>query len=176
MKDKKIALVIIVLITLIFIGIYACNKFMDGFRNDNETLSDGINKTSQAVDFTLKDLNDQKISLSDYKGKKVFVNFWATWCPPCKYEMPFINEIYKENKDIEILTISSNESKNIVEKYIKQNNYEFKVLLDTDSKVATKYRAYSIPLSILIDEDGNIIKTHNGAMNKDQLKEFISND
>jgi len=126
--------------------------------------------------FTLTNLSEEKVSLSDFKGKKVFLNFWATWCPPCKSEMPYVNEIYKEAHDIEIITISSNESKKTVQEYVENNNYEFLVLLDYNGKIARQYNAHAIPTSILIDEEGNIIDTHVGAMSKDELIKFMRID
>lgn len=129
----------------------------------------------KAKDFKLKDLNGKEVSLSDFKGKKVFLNFWATWCPPCKAEMPDIEKLYQETKasDLVILSVDIGEDKNTVKTFIDKYNYNFKVLLDTDQEVALEYNINSIPSSFFIDKDGNIIATHIGAMNLEQMKSYI---
>jgi thiol-disulfide isomerase/thioredoxin len=130
---------------------------------------------TKAQDFKLKDLNGNEVSLSDYKGKKVFLNFWASWCPPCKAEMPEIEKLYKETKDSDliILAVDIGEDKQTVKSFIDKNKYNFKVLLDTDQAAATKYNIASIPSSYFIDKDGNIVATHIGSMNLAQMKNYI---
>lgn len=174
---KKKILLIALLIILCGIGYFAYGKikakFCTQLLDDAQSTENQSEKKEQASDFILQDLSGQEITLSKLKGKKVFLNLWATWCPPCRGEMPFINEIFKENKDIEILAVSSQEDIKTVQKYIDDNKYEFKVLLDTDGKVAREYKAYAIPMSVLIDEEGNVINTHTGAMTKEELLEFM---
>jgi len=138
----------------------------------------GINQDSikmKATDFKLKDLNGNELSLSDLRGKKVFLNFWATWCPPCKAEMPEIEKLYQEtkNSDLVILTVDIGEPLSDVKTFIDQNNYNFKVLLDSNQKVAAQYGISAIPTSFFIDKEGNIISKHTGPMNTDQMKEYI---
>ncbi|MFA9376488.1 MAG: TlpA family protein disulfide reductase [Lachnotalea sp.] len=128
----------------------------------------------KAQDFQLVDLQGNKVSLSDYKGKKVFLNFWATWCPPCKAEMPEIEKIYQETKDSDlvILAVEIGEPQEDVKTFVDNNNYNFKVLLDFDQSVATSYGISSIPTSFFIDEAGNIIAKRVGGMNYDEMKEY----
>ena len=138
----------------------------------------GINPNAskiKAADFKLKDLEGKELSLSDLKGKKVFLNFWATWCPPCKAEMPEIEKLYQEtkNSDLVIVTIEIGEPLDTVKSFIDSNNYHFKVLSDPDQSVAAQYNIASIPSSYFIDVDGNIISKHSGAMNIDQMKAYI---
>lgn len=130
----------------------------------------------EAKDFTLENLKGEKISYSSLKGKTVFINFWATWCPPCKIEMPDLNKLYekyKDDKDIVVLTINVGESKDQVEQFIKQNNFEFPVLLDSNSNVALDYKAMYLPTSVLIGKDGKVINYRSGAMSLEQMEEFI---
>lgn len=174
---KKVLMVIWIVIAVILIGTLIF------FRGHLENIAKDFNigertteNNEKSIDFTLTDLSGTNISLSDFKGKKVFLNFWATWCGPCIQEMPYINEISKEYKDIEIVTVNLSEPKNIVEKFIQNNNYEFRVLLDLEGEVGDKYKAYSIPTSILINEEGYIIDTHIGSMQKEQLINFMQLD
>ena len=115
------------------------------------------------------------MSLSDLKGKKVFLNFWATWCPPCKAEMPEIEKLYQETKDSDlvIVAVEIGEPLSTVKSFIDSNKYNFKVLLDSDQSVASKYNIASIPTSYFIDADGNIISKNMGGMNIDQMKAYI---
>lgn len=129
----------------------------------------------KAIDFKLKDLDGKEVSLSSLKGKKVFLNFWATWCPPCKAEMPEIEKLYQETKDSDlvILAVDIGENLNTVKSFIDENKYNFKILLDSDQNVASQYNITSIPTSYFIDADGNIVATHIGSMTMDQMKSYI---
>lgn len=130
---------------------------------------------TKAIDFKLKDLEGKELSLSDLKGKKVFLNFWATWCPPCKAEMPEIEELYQETKDSDlvIVAIEIGEPLDTVKSFIDSNKYNFKVLLDLNQNVASQYGITSIPTSYFIDVDGNIISKSLGAMDIDQMRAYI---
>jgi peroxiredoxin len=125
----------------------------------------------KAGDFTLTDLNGSSVSLSALKGKNVYINFWTTWCPWCVSELPEINQIAKDYKDqnLVVLTIDSGEDNKTVQDFISKNNYEFTVLLDTDNTVSRQYGISSIPVSIFIDKDGNIVQKRIGAMTGDDM-------
>ena len=101
-------------------------------KENNAQVKSNLLKVS-AKDFKLKDLNGNEISLSQFKGKKVFLNFWATWCPPCKAEMPDIEKVYNETKDSDlvILAVNINEKKDTVKSFIEKSKYHFTVLLDS---------------------------------------------
>ena len=137
-------------------------------------ISPNVIKT-KALDFKLKDLEGNELSLSDLKGKKVFLNFWATWCPPCRAEMPEIEKLYQEtkNSDLVIVAVEIGEPLDTVKSFIDSNKYNFKVLLDSDQSVASKYNIASIPTSYFIDVNGNIVSKNVGAMNIDQMKAYI---
>ena len=144
---------------------------------DTSTIAkDDTDVLGKAEDFTLVDLSGNEVSLSDFRGKKVFLNFWATWCPPCKAEMPEIEKIYQETKDDDfvILSVEIGEPLNTVKTFIEKNKYNFKVLLDLDQSVATTYGITAIPTSYFIDEEGNIISKQVGGMSYEQMKENIA--
>lgn len=152
---------------------YSDKKPNSNFKNDTALK---ISKT-KAMDFKLKDLNGNEVSLSDYKGKKVFLNFWATWCSPCRSEMPEMEKLYQEtkNSDLIILAVNLDEDKETVQKFMSSNKYNFPVLLDTDNIVASKYRIVSIPTSFFIDKEGNIADKHIGPMTIEDMKNYINN-
>jgi thiol-disulfide isomerase/thioredoxin len=130
-----------------------------------------------ALDFTLEDMSGNEVALSDYKGKTIFLNFWASWCGPCKYEMPFIEQLYQDNKDSDfvIITVNLQETKAIVSKFMTDNKYTFPVLLDIKGDVSTQYGVSGIPLSLLINKDFKIVSAHEGYMeNYEMLKEFVT--
>jgi len=148
----------------------------DTTQNNDSTKTIEINpNVTEAIDFTLKDLDGKELKLSDLKGKKVFLNFWATWCPPCKAEMPEIEKLYQETKDTDlvIVAVEIGEPLDTVKSFIDSNKYSFKVLLDSDQSVASNYNITSIPTSFFIDEEGNIVSKRVGAMNIDEMKEYI---
>lgn len=128
-----------------------------------------------APDFTLTDLEGNTVSLSDYRGQNVYINFWASWCGPCKLEMPDIEEIHREyqDKDLVVLTINVGESQNVVEKYIDNNGFSFTVLLDPDMTASKLYKVNSIPVSFFIDKEGKIRSQRVGLLTKEQMLSYI---
>lgn len=190
---------IIVLLALILIGtsIYTVNTYNTSIVNNKaaqentantSTIQSNTNKSTntpirinpnviktKAIDFKLNDLNGKELSLSDLKGKKVFINFWATWCPSCKAEMPEIEKLYQETKDsnLVIIAVEIGEPLSTVKSFIDSNKYSFKVLLDSDQNVATKYGISAIPTSYFIDAEGNIVSKNVGAMDINQMREHI---
>ena len=129
-----------------------------------------------ALDFKLIDLNGKEVSLSDFKGKKVFLNFWASWCPPCISEMPDIEKLYTETKDSDlvILAVNLGEDKATVKDFSDTNKYNFKILLDTDQSVGKQYNISAIPTSYFIDKEGNIVSTVKGSISLEKMKSYIS--
>ncbi|MGH9428969.1 MAG: peroxiredoxin family protein [Terriglobia bacterium] len=113
-----------------------------------------------APDFALKTLEGKTLRLSELRGKKVvLINFWATWCPPCRLEMPTMQQIYTEykGKGLEILAINIEpDAKEEIQDFIKELRLTFPVLLDPDMKVTRKYRLIGLPVSMLIDRQGII--------------------
>lgn len=113
-----------------------------------------------APDFQLNNLNGQPVSLSDFRGKPVLVNFWASWCPPCRSEMPFIQDISVDKNWAEeglvVLAIDIGESASTVRAFVKDEGLTFPVLLDTTWDVSFEYYILSIPTTYFIDREGII--------------------
>ena len=127
------------------------------------------------ADFTLRDLGNKEVSLSDYKGKVVLVNFWATWCGPCKVEMPHLDKMDAEfeSRGFEVLSISTDDARaaSMVKPFIKKNGYQFTVLLDKTTAVVSKYNpAKTLPYTAIIDRDGRIAHVHMGYNPGDEKK------
>ncbi len=152
-----------------------------------DSKTDTKEKTA-AFDFVLMDQNQNEHRLSDYKGKVVFLNFWATWCPPCKKEMPDIEELYKEynqnEKDVIFLTVAnpksdaypnnSDVSKEEILEFIEENGYTFPVLFDETGEVLSDYRISAFPTTFLIDMEGNIYGYAPGQISKEIMVNAIN--
>ena len=130
----------------------------------------------KAPDFTLSTLEGDMVSLSDFQGKLVLINFWATRCPPCLKEMPYLEELFREeNENLVILCINVGESTSKVKDFTDKNDISFTILLDADRKVYKSYpkRRNVIPITFLINEEGKISKSKIGAFrNTEHLRSF----
>lgn len=130
----------------------------------------------KAPDFSLSDQYNVTHTISNYKGKIVFLNFWATWCPPCKKEMPDIEELYKEygenKKDIIILGVNNEDSEK-VKNFLEKNNYSFPTVSTKNNDILREYRISAFPTSYLIGKDGEVEAYAVGSLTKEQIKEAI---
>jgi peroxiredoxin len=127
-----------------------------------------IKGDSKAPNFFLEDLKGKKLELRNFKGKVVFLNFWATWCGPCKEEMPSIEALYQQfkEKDFVFLTISVDyEGKKPVKEFIEKQRYTFPVLLDPKCETLDLYKVKGIPTTILIDKNKKMIGKAIGPRN-----------
>jgi cytochrome c biogenesis protein CcmG/thiol:disulfide interchange protein DsbE len=118
-----------------------------------------------AASFKLKDLKGDEISLASLRGKVVFLNVWATWCAPCREEMPSIESLYndfKVNKDFVVLAVSQDTDGSAVRPFIEQNHLQFTVLLDPRNEVGERYDVNGIPETFIIGRDGRIVAHHVG--------------
>lgn len=127
-----------------------------------------------APDFTLTDLEGKTVRLSDLRGQPVYLNFWATWCPPCREEMPDIQQVFTEKgQQVRFLAVNltgTEKSVQGVREFLSAGGYTFPVLLDEDNAVAEQYQVRAIPTSIFIDAAGVITYRYSGAMNKEKLE------
>lgn len=123
-------------------------------------------KGQKAPDFKLKTLDNKEVSLSDFKGKPVVINFWASWCPPCRLEMPDLNQFaadYKDKVAVLGINIAFNDKDADMRKFVADSKLVFPTLLDTDGKATTAYKIGPIPTTIFVDKDGVIQNTLIGA-------------
>lgn len=128
-------------------------------------------------DFKAKDLDGNSIVLSEYKGKKIFINFWSTDIRPCKKEMADIEALYNEMKDTDLVILSVNaaDAEDKVRAFADEKSYSFPIILDIDGKITKRYNVVGIPTSFFIDKDGYLDNMSIGAINLEKMKEYISN-
>lgn len=138
----------------------------------------GIDIGDKAPDFSLETMDGKKEKLSDHEGEKVIVNFWATWCPPCREEIPDLQKLYK-NRDVEVLAIDLEETEDNmddVEEFVYDEfEMEFPVLRDKTSDVANVYQVMAYPTSYMVDSEGYIRYKAMGAMNYEQMEQRLDN-
>ena len=130
----------------------------------------------QAEDFRLTDLEGKSQSLSQYRGKIVLVNFWATWCKPCRTEMPAMQASFDKLRDkgFVILAVNELEDNAKVREYIKQYGYTYPVLMDRDNKVANQFGVFGLPVSVFIDEKGVVQEyIKGGLLTEDKIYQTI---
>lgn len=123
--------------------------------------------------FTLENLEGEEVSLEDYKGKIIMLNFWATWCPYCVKEMPDMNRLQEENDDLVVLAVNIKEEKDKVKEYIEEGGYDFEVVLDTKASVAETYLVGPLPTTYFIDKEGILIGGVPGMLEYPQMKQLI---
>lgn len=146
--------------------------------------SEEVGEILPAEEFTLVDQYGNTHSLSGYKGKVVFLNFWATWCPPCREEMPYIQELYEEyseqeDPDVVILAVAfpnlgSETDVEGIKSFLDENGYTYPVLMDEDASLMLPYYVTAYPTTYMIDPDGNVLGYIPGSMSKETMEDVIS--
>ncbi|WP_024832016.1 cytochrome c biogenesis protein/redoxin [Ruminiclostridium josui] len=155
---------------------------------EKDGTSSGEKRVIPAFDFTLTDQYGKKHKLSDYKGKVVFLNFWATWCPPCKKEMPDIEELYNKynlNRDeVVFLGVANPKSeeypnnqdvkKEEIKSFLEDNKYTFPTVFDETGEIFRNYNISAFPTTFMIDKEGNVLGYVPGMMTKDIMINVIN--
>lgn len=143
-------------------------------QEDYEPIEADIAVGELAPDFTLLNLEGEEVSLSDYRGQYVLINFWATWCQYCDIEMPDLDRLNDENDDLVVLAVNVMEEKNLVDKYIKEGGYKFPVVLDEEGEVAITYLVSAFPTSYFVDKEGILLGGVPGMMTYEQMSQLLS--
>lgn len=181
-KKRLLALVVMLILLAIFLvefslrTDYPIDKQEDVVikeQNKQENVSLEIGR--KAPDFVLQDIYGKKITLSQFAGNKpVILNFWATWCPPCKQEMPLLQKYYDKHKDgIEIIAVNMQEDPTLVKDWIKDFEITYTILLDPAEKVKQLYNIYAKPTTYFIDKKGIIRAKKLGQLSEDELSPYI---
>ncbi len=133
-------------------------------------------KGEPAPDFALRDLGGNVVKLSDLRGKVVWLNFWATWCAPCKKELPDIQKLYDEMREdgLVVLAINKEESAEDAGSFMRSRDLSLPVLLDSDGAVYGQYRLQGLPDSFFIDREGNIAAIYFGFLNEKKMRERLA--
>lgn len=126
-------------------------------------------------DINLPDLDGNIVRLSDYRGRPVLINFWATWCPPCRTEMDDLEAFYYEHQEegLMILAINSGESREVAAEFAKEAGLSFSVLLDEDYSISDRWLINNLPTSILVGRDGVVKVIHIGLFRAEQMDEEL---
>ncbi|MCL5062504.1 MAG: TlpA disulfide reductase family protein [Nitrospiraceae bacterium] len=167
MKSKR-NIIWIIIILMIGIYLFPTIKNRVAFAGNKPALNE------MAPEFSLKDLSGKNVRLSDYKGKVVLVNFWASWCPPCKMEIPSFQKVYAAYKDrgFTIVGISTDD---VSQSFIKDMGMTYPVVMADDKAIRDYGNIYSIPTSFLVGRDGRIIKKVMGMYFESSLKSDLEN-
>lgn len=186
---KKIIglLVLAVMVAIVIIGVVknniaeteAIDKMALGSNVEFLPTDEGLAKGEKAPDFQLTTLDGKAVTLSDYQGQKVILNFWATWCPPCKAEMPHMQKYFEEQAEKEnvvILAVNlTTEDKGLekIKQFVKEYELEFSIPMDDKGAVGATYQAMSIPTSYMIDTTGRIQNKIVGPMDITMMEQFV---
>lgn len=190
MNNKlKTILLVAAFVLFIVIAAFAYNKLGDSYEMENiitveseaGDISSEEEKTEEktkALDFTVEDFEGEAVKLSEKFGKPIVLNFWASWCPPCKSEMPDFDNVYKElGEEIEFvmvnLTDGQKETKEKGNAYIEEQGFTFPVYYDVNSEAAYIYGVTSVPMTIFIDKDGFLTAGARGAIDEETLRKGI---
>ena len=190
MKNKVVLIIIAVLFVaalIVSVRIYGrlsektdppANTQSQSVPEENTSAPSETVSIEKATDFYAFDLNGNKVTLAEKIGKPVVVNFWATWCPPCKAELPHFEKLYKElGGEVEFMMVDMTDGKretvNDVKDFVEENGYTFPVYCDSEQNAAMTYSVYSIPVTLFIDKDGNLSDMRIGVLDEETLKSGI---
>ncbi len=129
-----------------------------------------------APELTLFDLDGKEVSLTDYKGEVILVNNWATWCPPCRLEMPEFQVYFENHQDqgFQVIAIEAGQPENEVRTFVEQLELDFVILLDPENKSLVTFQNSSLPNSFVIDRKGNLRLAWLGAINEATLEQYVT--
>ncbi len=129
-----------------------------------------------APDFSLNDLNGQQVTLSQYRGKPVMLNFWASWCGPCRIELPEIQALSQEHAggDVVILGVDFGEQPDTVRAFAQQNGLTYRILTDENSTISRMYRVPGIPTTVFVNRQGQVVETHIGPISKSAAEQALA--
>jgi len=174
-KNKKLILIILIVLILIVILIiqnpFKESETIEGVLQDKENT--GLDIGNLAPDFILQSVGGNNIQLSSFRGKKaVVVNFWATWCPPCREEMPYFEDIFVDNKkELEILGVNLQESERAISNFISEIPVTYNLLLDPDADVKALYNVFTQPVTYFVDKSGLIVDKKFGPLTPKEIED-----
>ncbi len=137
----------------------------------------GLPKEGQrAPNATLVDLQGSQLKISDFRGRPLIINFWATWCPPCRAEIPELDAVYREHRDkgLEVLGIDYGEDSQTVQGFLKGMEVSYRIVLDPYDEAADGYRIAALPTSFFVDSEGIIRAVHLGGMDRQAIEQKLA--
>ncbi|GAA3410060.1 peroxiredoxin family protein [Paenibacillus hodogayensis] len=181
---KKSWIAIMILLGLVAYGGYdyvskSSAKTEEAGNTGETSLEKGTEKGQLAPDFVLHDLQGREVRLSDFQGKTVLINFWATWCPPCRIEMPHMQKFYEDyhSKDIVIIGVNltpSEKTIDSVQAFVDEQRLTFPIVLDMEGSVTQTYRIAAYPTTYLLDSKGVIREKFRGAIHYEIMKDAVA--
>ena len=178
---KKTIILVVSILALIFLMIGAAflyEKLSEEYAPQNSVSESGEETSYKAPDFEVEDAEGNSVNLSDFFGKPIVLNFWASWCPPCKSEMPDFNAAYKQYGDeinfLMVNSIGGRETLKTAKSFLASTDYTFPVYFDTKYDAALTYGISSLPTTIFIDKDGNLVTYASGAIDAATLERGIN--
>lgn len=192
-KEKQqwyfnVALIVIIIILVVLIALQISTPAESSSTEQDEgTRGGNSNTTSQtqedeteevevqaAKEFTLQDLNGEMVSLSDFKGTPVLLNFWATWCPPCIQEMPVLQKIADQfSEELVVIALNGGDPIGTIRAFAESNNYSLVFLADPENSISVEYQVKGFPTSFFIDAEGNIQGTYIGMMDENIISYYL---
>lgn len=190
MNNKLKVILIALLAVLILVVAYFLYQYLKSQQKPSSGTTTTASQTTQtdasaetttaadkAADFTVYDADGNTVHLSDYAGKKVIVNFWASWCGPCQSELPGFQAAYEKYGDeIQFLMVNltgDSDTKADADAVVSQNGYTFPVFYDNDSSASKAYAIYSIPVTCFVSSDGTLVAQVLGSMEESDLQGYI---
>jgi cytochrome c biogenesis protein CcmG/thiol:disulfide interchange protein DsbE len=174
-KKSQILPLVLIGVGLILIGLVTIKVLTSKDPTyDNSVVPSIVN--FPAPDLSLNDLNGQVIRVSDYRQDIVLINNWATWCPPCKAEMPTLLKYYNQHADqgFTLIGIEAGDAEEEVSSFVNKYGLSFPVLLDPNNKSLIAFHNDSLPSSYVIDHDGNVILAWTGPINQTMLEKYLT--
>jgi len=129
----------------------------------------------EALDFELTSVEGETVRFADFRGMAVMINFWATWCPPCRAELPLIESFAVQHaEELAVLAVNSGEDRETVVQFVNEFNYDLVFLLNPSNSLATEYQVRGLPTTIFINEEGFIEAVHVGLLNENLLTDYLN--
>jgi len=176
--NKKVKLIILILAFAILLGgaYYLYTQY--GTEPPPEPETETQAQLPPAVDFTVYDIDSNPVQLSDYFGKPIVLNFWASWCGPCQSEMPAFQQAYETyGEQVHFLMVNmtdgTRETVDVAADFIESRGYTFPILFDTQYDATITYQVYSLPTTLFITKEGNVLTGRAGALSHALLDDYI---
>jgi peroxiredoxin len=142
-----------------------------GQAGQSQTAGEGL-----APDFSLNDLNGQRVTLSQFRGKPVMLNFWASWCGPCRIELPEIQALHQahDKGDVVILGVDFGEQADTVRSFVHENGLTYRILTDENSTISRLYHVPGLPTTVFVNKQGQIVETHLGPISQSTAEQGLA--
>ena len=179
-NNMKLLMYTVLFVVFIGAAVLLYNDISNDISPENSQVTDSENEKKPAPDFKMYNSDGEEVALSSFRGTPVVINFWASWCGVCTTEFPYFENAYKKYGDrVQFLMVNmtdgSYETVGKAGSFIEKNGYTFPVFYDKDFGAAIAYSVTSIPVTVFVDREGNLVQHRVGGMNESMLTEYIEN-